>query len=483
MVSSNSSKTSSRAKAVTVKKNKAEEKIKISGASRSPVKTPKKTKLAVRVVEKSFYPKDSDSEEAVVGKNKRALTVKKKEIAGDFFEKEIVDESTLTEVVEDKEDGKAKNKPSPGLYRNIAFSFLLLTVILLAAVFYLYFVTLTIEIEPKKERLSDKIFLKVFDENKVATGTSESHVLGVVENIEIKKENIYRATGEEILGHEITGQVILINNTSEDRPLVATTRLLSPDGKLFRLKNNVVIPANGQMRSEIYTDEPSPEMAVAPGSFTIPGLWAGLQEKVYAKNDIVFVYNKQIKRIVKQGDLDRATEDLKNTLFSEAEDKLGQNYKGFDQVILEIDEASLKTEISVVAGEETGEFKVVMSAKVKLVAFSLVAVEQLAEKKLLASLLSDKNISSLDKEKMDFSLIEADFEKSEANIEVSFVGYVISKKADNLLDKKKIVGLNEAQINDYLKGLDKFSSFKLKFWPLFIKKAPVLVDRIKVVVK
>jgi hypothetical protein len=186
---------------------------------------------------------------------------------------------------------------------------------------------------------------------------------------------------------------------------------------------------------------------------------------------------------VKQSDLDKATEDLKNTFFSEAKNKLGQNYKGFDQVILEIDEASLKIEISATAGEETEEFKVTMSAKVKLVAFSRVAIEQLAEKKLLTSLLSDKNISSLDKEKMDFSLIEVDFEKGEANMEVSFVGYVISKKVENLLDKKKIVGLNETQINDYLNGLDKFSSFKLKFWPPFIKKAPVLADRIKVIVK
>ncbi len=469
----------------------------------STVKKPKKVKLSVRVVDSGFPLKNSKSEEAIVERRDNLSNTKKTEngsrgsgfirrsLNKDFLledrknkakkEIEVYKEGKNNKDKKKKSDGE--NKPSPGLYRNIALSFLFLTTVLLFAVFYLYFVKLTIRIEPKKERIVSSVSFKVYDEQKNSLEAGEDYILGSVEELEVKKENVYKTSGEEILGHEIIGSVTLINNTFENKTLVATTRLLSPDGKLFRLKKEVTIPANGRIEADIYADEPSEELAMAPGSFTIPGLWAGLQEKVYAENKEPFVYKRQIKKFVEQIDIDMALKDLKTSLVNEVNEKLSQDYKGFDEVVLSSDESSFRASADVKSGQEAESFKISASMKVKLVAFSQAVVNILAKKKFETSLADDMKISSLDDEKMEFSLVDADFEKGEADIDLDFAGYAVPREAGDVLDRKKIIGLNEAQIKDYLSNLDKFSGFELVFWPSFIKKAPVLTDKIKIQVK
>lgn len=77
------------------------------------------------------------------------------------------------------------------------------------------------------------------------------------------------------------GTVILLNNfSSEAQPLVATTRLESPEGKIFRLTEGVTIPGqkNGQpgtIQAAVIADQAGSEYNIAPGTFTIPGFKGG----------------------------------------------------------------------------------------------------------------------------------------------------------------------------------------------------------------
>jgi hypothetical protein len=67
---------------------------------------------------------------------------------------------------------------------------------------------------------------------------------------------------------------------------------------LFRLKQPVDVPANGQVTDEIYTDNTSQDMSIGQTSFTIPGLWSGLQDKIYAQSNAAFTYNNNVAKIV-----------------------------------------------------------------------------------------------------------------------------------------------------------------------------------------
>ncbi|MFZ2299652.1 MAG: hypothetical protein WAW00_00780 [Candidatus Moraniibacteriota bacterium] len=81
------------------------------------------------------------------------------------------------------------------------------------------------------------------------------------------------------------GTVILYNNYGTDsQPLVATTRLETPDGKLFRLVKGVTVPGMvttagkkeaGAIEAEVIADQAGSEYNIGAATFTIPGFKGG----------------------------------------------------------------------------------------------------------------------------------------------------------------------------------------------------------------
>lgn len=468
----NDSLASTKIKSITVKRR----------AEKAAGSQPKKSKLAVRITGRNLKIKEESGAIA----EKEIKKIKKGKSGDDVFHKSS---HYIGEAEKTAKPGKKKteNQSHPvGLYRKIFVFFVILTLALLAAAFYLFFVTLTIEVTPKTERISDKLSVTVYDANKkpaVAAIPAQEAISGSIEQIPIKDQKTYQATGAEILGQEIIGKVTIINNYSQDKTLVATTRLLSPDGKLFRIKNQVEIPAGGSQEVDIYSDEPSQDMAIGPTEFTIPGLWAGLQDKIYAKSDKAFVYQTKVNKFVQAIDIEKAIQDLKDNLTQKINDQFGGNYKGFDKIVAEIDAGSVHSSSSAVAKQKVDEFTVAINAQVDVIAFKSSDLEKLVKDKLISEVPSDKKLVELEKNKLEYNLINANFSAGTVTLEVPFVGAVTLSNVNNILDKQKLVGLSSSQITSYLQGLNEFSNIKLFFMPPFINKAPSLVDRIRVIIK
>ena len=440
---------------------------------------PKKTKLKVRVLSDNSRFEEKEKKASIPKKEIKATPIKKETASKENkeFKKFVttkIDKKSKPETKEDKQK-------SIGLYRSLALTFIAFTIILLAGVFYVYFVGLTVEVTPKKERISDKATFVV--KNGEATADVKDSVGGVIEQIPITEEKVYQATGADILGQEIVGKVTLYNDQAKPQTLVATTRVMSPDGKIFRIKNSVNIPANSSQEVEIYTDEPSQDLAIGPTSFTLPALWAGLQDKVYAKSTEAFVYNTQVKKYVQQIDIDNGLEDLKKALMDKANQQFSNNYKGFDKVILQIDKGSFDAKVSAKAKDNVDQFTITINTLIDVVAFNKKDAEKLVGGKLVSVIPDDKKLIGLESSDVDYSLDNIDFNAKQATINASFSGSITAKKVSDLIDKSKLIGLNKDQISNYLNNLDRFSDFKINFTPGFMKTAPTLVDRIKIIVK
>jgi len=376
-----------------------------------------------------------------------------------------------------------KSKPQ-NLYRSIAYTFIFLTALLLAAIFYFSFVKLTITIIPAEERINSNLIIDINDKDKGGKEALAQDVIGgAVEEIEIQKKKSYNSSGAEIIGEEVTGEVTIVNNYSKSQPLVATTRLLTSDNKLFRIKKTVNVPAGGSVKVEVYADEPGPAMAIGPSKFTIPGLWAGLQDKIYAESQESFVYKQQIKKYIQQADIDRAVIDLKKALLEEAKRKLGNSYKGYDKVIYELDENSISTSIDGKVGEEKESFEAEMKTKVVVVAFSAEKVEALAKEKLSMMIPDNKELIEFDKDEIKYEMGTYSVKQGLATVNASFEGLMALSDKSDIIDRNKIIGLTRAQLEEYLKGFPEIQGFEIKFFPGFINKVPNLVDRIKIKVK
>ncbi|MCX6799618.1 MAG: hypothetical protein NT091_00520, partial [Candidatus Falkowbacteria bacterium] len=223
------------------------------------------------------------------------------------------DESLLdTEVLKTKSTGE--RKISLGIYKKIAISFLVATLILAAFIVYLYLVKVSITIVPAKEKLNTNMIVSVLDTEKHKGLTKENSVIGVVKEIEITDSEEFESTGKKLIDNEIVGEVEIVNNYNKNQPLVASTRILSPDNKIFRIKNTVTVLAGKSVRVPIYTEKTDKEYAIGPTNFTIPGLWSGIQDKIYARSDSAFIYQENSKRFITNVDILNAKEKMKATI-------------------------------------------------------------------------------------------------------------------------------------------------------------------------
>ncbi len=404
--------------------------------------------------------------------------------------KAIIREKAATERKKETAVSTAPLKPQVkkqtglqlNLYRKIAVSFVVLTLGLLAIIFYFSFIGVTITVVPKEERISNNLIIDINDPNKVAV-ISQGAVVGAVDKIEVKEIKIYSASGKEIIGEETTGTVTIINNYNKSQPLVATTRLLSSDNKLFRLKNTVNVPAGGSVEAEVYADKPGADMAMGPTKFTIPGLWAGLQEKIYAESKKAFTHSQKAKKHITQSDIDFGIKDLRKRLLEKAEKDVGESYKSYSQTLFNIDENSISIDIDGKVGEEKNDFSVTMTTEVAVVAFNEELIKNMAREKLMSVIASDKELIGFDENNLTYNLDSHNLNQGIATINVSFEGKSSFKSGVSIIDRKKIVGLTREQLDDFLANEQAIENYEVSFQPKFIDKVPNLIDRIKIKIK
>ena len=382
-------------------------------------------------------------------------------------------------------EGKAvKPHKSLNLYRRIAFQFVALTVLLFLVVAYFFLPSLKITLHPSAEAIADSLTINIAPtangQSAVST-TSSRFLTGDIQTVPVSAEKVYEASGEEVLGEEVAGEVTLHNEYIKDQPLVAKTRLLSTDNKLFRLKEAVNIPAGGTVKAEVYADQPAEAMAIAPTRFTIPGLWLGLQKQIYATSEDTFEYRHQVKHYVKQSDLDQATSDIKQTLAAKA-DKLLAEQKSDDSKAFaySLDDDAAIVKLGAKVGEEKAEFTVSAENNITIASFSKEQAESLVKAKLAFILPDDKELSAFDSQSVTYRLETFDVSAKTATVAADFKSSMSLRTDADIVDRRKLVNLKQTQIAEYLHTFPEIETYELKFSPSFINRAPSLADRIKV---
>ncbi|KKR20069.1 MAG: hypothetical protein UT48_C0023G0011 [Parcubacteria group bacterium GW2011_GWE2_39_37] len=409
----------------------------------------------------SFFNENFSNNDQIIEIPKHRFNLGKKE--------KMVDE-------EEKEEKILQDRPL-NLYRKISVSFIILTGLLLAVIFYFSFVNVKITIVPKEETINNNLIADIYGEG--GSVTKDGAIAGVVKQVEVEQSKAFAATGREVTGESVSGSVIIYNNYNKSQPLVATTRLLTPDNKLFRLKSTVTVPANGTVDAEVYADDTSLKTDVAPTKFTIPGLWAGLQDKIYAESKEPIKFQEKVQMFIEQSDIDKAVANLKQESIKKAEEQNGELRTKYSQVLYKVDENSIVTEVDSKSGEQKESFNVKLKAKVVVVAFNDDAIKNLAEKQLAASLTENQQLLKTNRDQISYDLSNYDLAAGTASVNASFDGQAVIKN-DSIIDKEKLVGLTKEQLQSYLESLPELENFTIEFNPSFIKTVPSLVDRINI---
>lgn len=383
-----------------------------------------------------------------------------------------------------KEMMGAKEPPRPkhtsaglSLYRKIALTFIFLVLVLLGVVFYFSFVKLRIVVIPSQEKISDSLTFSVAN---ASAGGGQGSISGVIDKFNLIEEMQVPATGEKVLNEEVGGKVTVYNKYIKNQPLVASTRLLAADGKLFRTKETVNVPAGGSVSVDIYADKPEANMVIKPGRFTIPGLWAGLQDKIYAESAEVLAVKKDSKKFITDEDIKNGIELAKKGLLARAQEAANVKYPQYDSVLFKINDQALKMETDAKANEEKDNFTVKLETQVEIAAFSKNDSVGLVKEKFGLTMPQGRQLVGFNGEEISYELAGIDTQTGSAEVKANFSGKVSLKEGAKILNPDELAGLTRAQLEEYLKNKEEIADYEIKFYPSFVRRVPTLLDRIEI---
>ncbi|MFH1838490.1 MAG: hypothetical protein ABH808_03290 [Candidatus Kuenenbacteria bacterium] len=369
------------------------------------------------------------------------------------------------------------------LLKKISFTFIAFTTILVLVIVYFSLSKAEIIITPvfKKVETNFTILAKETfdsqDSNAISANFSET--------IE-QEQDIFpvKETDQEIKTN-IVGKATIFNLTSIDRRLVATTRLLSPDNILYRIKKNVFIPANGKIETEIYADKPGKESEISKGVyFIIPGLQMQIQDKVYAQSFEPMTGGIKKNKIVMKKDIENATNKLKEKILEKNQKKINESIIADEKnrfipclFVSEIIETTKNAEI----GEQKDKFNLGIKLKITAINFDKEKLLKIAKAKLIEKISSyQKLVNPL--QNFIYSIEQFNSKTKEVIIKVHLEGMAILNPKSEILNKNKLIGLNKKELEEYLNQFNEIQKTEIKFSPFWTKKTPTIKDHIEIIV-
>ncbi len=203
--------------------------------------------------------------------------------------------------------------PRSNLYRNIAYTFLGLTVLVVISVLWLSSVHATVAVHVKQEavnldgaveiarqpqsgKIGGRVMQSVFTQTQdfsipISTSTTDTQVTSSPAAAPVAVPTPSSSdTNAPLLSDTVIarGTVRIVNNSAHAQTLVKTTRLLTADQKLYRIDRQVHILPGQEVSVEVHADKAGQVYAIGPSRFTIPGLFIDLQKYIYAVSDVAF---------------------------------------------------------------------------------------------------------------------------------------------------------------------------------------------------
>ncbi|MBD3251947.1 hypothetical protein GF380_05890 [Candidatus Uhrbacteria bacterium] len=370
--------------------------------------------------------------------------------------------------------------PTPGIYKKIAYSFVALTIIIVFAALWFSSVRATVTVTVTREPTDVKTEVVVADTP--AQGELAGRVVqGVFEKV--MEHDATHGSGRSVLGTS-TGKVRIFNNRSSDQPLVATTRLLTADERLYRIVEGVTVPAKGFVEVEAYSDEEGAKFDFSKkATFTIPGLSDVMQEYVYAESVTPFTGGEEIVRFVTNEDIQTAYDELEAAVLKEAKESLNaeaQDARFSDSTyIVEI----LEKNTSVSVGDEAESFLSSMKVTVTGVYYSKMDMEALVREGVKERVPEGREIVAQGPIKMTFSVKDINVASEEAELEVNAEVLTKATSADTLVAKDRITGLSIDEAEDKVEQMSGVEQASIHVRPNWVRRLPTLQDHIALKVK
>lgn len=286
--------------------------------------------------------------------------------------------------------------------------------------------------------------------------------------------------------------VVKIYNAYSSSPqvLVANTRLLSSEGKLFRLTKQITVPGarveEGKIipsfiEAEVIADQPGEAFNIPPSKFSIPGFEGTPKyEKFYgiSEKSMSGGYSGKVK-VVSQKDLDQAREILMDGLKMQLLEELNAKIPSEFKILEEAKIFSLeKLEFSKKVDEPAENFEAKVKLSLKVVGFR---EEDLKD---LFLYHASQEIGNFENQevysfRINYGSPRIDFEKGLFSMPVA-VSLNFRPKIDIENLTQRLQGSEKAVGEEILKNKEGIERIEVRYWPKFFPYFPFRRENIKI---
>lgn len=301
-----------------------------------------------------------------------------------------------------------------------------------------------------------------------------------------------------VLKNKAKGTIRVYNNYSTyHQPLIAQTRFMSDSGKVFMTPERITVPGKklesgkwvpGFVDIEVVAAEAGSDYNIPPSTFSIPGLKGDPSYTFFYAKSFEYMEGGSKTEIhrVTEDDLKKAEETLYEKALLESKNSL-INELSEDLILME---DLIKSEIVEVfplaeAGQELESFMVQVKAKSRGLVFKKSELNQFAEDYVLANLeqgykVVPQSLITTYSPVLPGEITNKDLEKAGTilNLDLSVKTY----SEVNLEDlKRQALGKDAIQIErDIIKSFSEVNEVGVKFWPFWVRKAPLNIEDIEI---
>ncbi len=373
--------------------------------------------------------------------------------------------------------------PAPAAYRNIAYSFFALTVLVVLGALWLSSVRARVTVHVKSDTTSIQTQVEVAQspEQGQLRGKVVHGIFDKSQEFSVKEQDIASAPAVAVV---VNGTVKITNNYSRKQTLIQNTRLLTADGRLYRIEKTVNLDPKESALVTAHSDSAGKNNELAKGTrLTIPGLFVDIQKWIYAEAVSGFSGGAVTSKVVSQMDVETSEKSLEDAVFEQAQKTLTAeagveaDWKGI--FIKKVTEK--KTNI--LPGKAGDSFMATVRLDVTGVFYPKVDMEALVRQKLKERLPDNRDLAGFDGSSATITLDQVDSVLQKARMSVSAEATSHLTDQSPGLKKEALLGRDAEEVRNKLMTIDGVQSVEIDIRPVWIHKIPSTADHLEVIVK
>lgn len=300
---------------------------------------------------------------------------------------------------------------------------------------------------------------------------------------------LFSASNKKRIEVKARGEIIIYNAySSQPQSLVATTRFMTPDNKIFRLDKAITVPGAkvtdgkiipSNVAAAVTADKAGEEYNVGPvARLSIPGFkdtpkYAGFYGEIKQPISGGFIGEAAVPT-AEELKIARAqmAESLKETLKQRILGGLPADFKSLEGAQ---EFKILKEEINYKV-PEPGRFGIFLDSQFKLLAFKESDVQTFFVNKSLNKLDGDyETLSAV----LEYGAARVDLDKGILSFPVK-AGISLRRSFDIENFRKQAAGKKETELKTLIFSLPGLETGKISFWPFWVGRAPQDLSRITI---